>query len=272
MRIAVPDEVVDRLARTRDPAQAAAFARSAPQAATEMLNLWDLEPMRLLEGATSSLVVLAAEHRDDTHPSHVVKVPFVRRRMESVLLARIGPPLVPRILGWSEDAIVMRYVEGAQRPVTVDDLAAAVTAWQRLELRAVPGLTPLGELMEDRLRRFRDRGGDVRAARRAQATTMDLVSDAPRAVLHGDLHDRHVIPRPTGPVLTDPIGVLGDPACEAALAAVLHRRGEGLQEARAAFRRIGADPDRLDAWIGVLCVLEQGAGTAEDALLEQYAA
>jgi hypothetical protein len=272
MKIALPEAVFDRLVATRGDDAAAAFARHAPRAVDEILNLWDLEPIELLEGATSSLVVLAAEHRLSTVASHVVKVPFVRRRVESDLLARIGPPLVPQILGASDEAIVMRFVPHDDRPLDANDLAWAWSAWQKLGIRGIPGLTPLTELMHDRARRYIARGGEPAEAQRALDVATRLANSSTASILHGDLHDRHLIPRPHGAVITDPIGVIGDALADAALACVLHQRGAGLAEARAAFLAAGCEPLRLDGWINVFCVLERGGGTADDALLADYAA
>lgn len=268
----VPEQVLANLTRMHGMETARQFAAWAPARAMETLQLWDLKPLGVLSGGTGSLCVTAAAHGDQ--PTHVAKVAFHRQLVEPALLMAVGEPLVPAVYeSGAAEALLMSYVARFERVLEPHDIVTACTQWRARGLVSFPGLMPLPQLMRERRERFIARGGNPEVARQVLQVALDLCATAESMeVLHGHIHDRHMIPTERGAVLIDPIGVYGDPCMEAALSCVMHASSSRINETRELFVAAGYPPQRLDQWIRVFAVLERFPGHDFDVHLAAWLA
>jgi streptomycin 6-kinase len=143
---------------------------------------------------------------------------------------------VPAVWEAEGGALLLEAVEGGE-PTSIDGAAELMRALHATD--PVPGAVPLAERVEFIFGR-RAWPGDAALARHLAA------DDAPRRLLHGDLHVRNVIASARGLVVIDPRPCIGDPAFDAV--DWLFVGTDDPREWAARCATLGPDPERIRAW------------------------
>jgi streptomycin 6-kinase len=272
-----PDQLARAIRFGRGEADGAAWLAQLPRRLVHYLRRWELTPLAVAEGGVRSccLYCTRADGREC-----VLKIPYQAGagRLEARSLGRWNlSGATPAVLEVSRSSGV--FLMARIRPGEIAVLAGDPADTQRVcellsrlawsGLPAMPGAPALTGILERRLMMAERRiaaGDDVMieawlpgALKRLE----ELMSNAPRTVIHGDLQAKNILLGPEGRWQTiDPYTRRGDVHADAALWAVVQDNhstiAERIEQLVDGGLRYGVDLDaaRLSGWCHVLGVLE----------------
>jgi streptomycin 6-kinase len=268
-----PASVMESWAAAHGRREAEAWLVDARQRARSCAETWRLEVEGFLPGGSLS-VVLGCRRADGSPAVLKLLAPWAVDAIahEALALSAWDGRGVVQLLETTSDgrALLLRRVTPGYSfaPTGVDAHDCEQVAAVLSALIKVPPPTGLPELSEALRARFararvaasRNTGVTMQALNDAEAGAARLARSAPlRGSVHGDAQNKNLLVDGTrgGLVAIDPEPAAGDLHFDAALWAVTHRPGEGVDERCAVLAGLlGLDGDRLWAWCLELAVAE----------------
>lgn len=237
---------------SRVPARLAALARD-----------WGVHPTENLHAGTSGLV-FRARCDESSVGDLALKLSFDEPELEAEHHAlRVAQELdirpLARAYRFQRGTMATFWISGRTADPAISPAGLVATlARIHVEVPAVAGLRLLGpqvrrslDAARDRLPRAAESGLDDALLERAGRLADELADAGHRCYLHGDVHPTNVVTTPTGLVLLDPKGLVGDPAYDAA---VWSLKADKLRSRRAWIDALGADygRDRVAGWAAIV--------------------